>query len=158
MYLVSENIDDKIIFEIGKFTILWNMFERECKCNASTENIKEYLYDKVNKYDDKIFGDFVKTIKERAKKSCGGDNYLNTYILTKLYPTDDNRARVGRNEKKEEVPIVQKFFINSNKENMVGAFLAIKRIRNNMFHGLKEQFFLEFFESINAVLQKILEY
>ena len=64
MYLVSENIDDKIIFEIGKFTILWNMFERECKCNASTENIKEYLYDKVNKYDDKIFGDFVKTIKE----------------------------------------------------------------------------------------------
>lgn len=61
-------------------------------------------------------------------------------------------------KKKEEMPIVQKFFINSNKENMVGAFLAIKRIRNNMFHGLKEQFFLEFFESINAVLQKILEF
>lgn len=156
MYLVSENVDDKTIFEIGKFAILWNMFERKCKCNASKDNIEEFLSNKVDTYDD-LFKNFVKMINTRAKQFGEGDDYLNTYISTKLYPTENDRARIGQTEKEIEMPIVQEFFKNPDKENMIGALLAIKRIRNNMFHGLKEQFFLEFFESINNVLRCILD-
>ena len=49
-----EFVDKDIIFEIGKFAILWNMFERDCGCNASSTNIKNYMTKIDNSYNKSL--------------------------------------------------------------------------------------------------------
>ena len=156
MKLGYEFINEEIVLEIGKFAVLWNMFERECKCNASYENIKKFALEIPDEYDKTIFDNYINQINIRAKDICKNENPLDFYVEHKLYPTDDNRARISLTEKEQEMPKVKEFFKNNTRKNLVGAICSIKRIRNNMFHGLKEQFFKEFFVTINKVLEYLL--
>ena len=152
-----EFVDKDIIFEIGKFAILWNMFERDCGCNASSTNIKNYMTKIDNSYNKEIFENFIDVVKEIAKKIYPDEeDFLEKYISHNLYPKDDERARISDFEIKNELPMVKSFFQNPSKDNWVGVLFAIKRIRNNMFHGLKDEYFLDFFKSINDILEYLI--
>lgn len=152
-----EYIDNDIIFEIGKFTILWNMFERECKCKVSFSNIKKNMTKIDNNYNKEIFENFINVIKERAMQIYPDEeDYIEKYISHKLYPKDDKRAIINDFQRYEEIPIVKNFFKKQSIDNLIGAIFAIKRIRNNMFHGLKDEYFLDFFKSINNILEYLI--
>ena len=147
------SIDNATIFEIEKFTILWNLFEN-AKCNY------ECSYGKIISMKATIeaqkkdaFEILANELNKRAARlGCSVD----TYVETKIFPTSG--ARVSLVNRETHMPMVIEFINSGGKTGLVGALLAIYRIRNNMFHGLKghkeldEQ--IELFKAMSGVLEE----
>jgi len=142
------------VLEVGKFTILWNIFEnKKCSCYCSPSKImkmEEVLVSLNNDPFEKLASELFK----RADK-LGYGNVV-SYVKSSLYSSN---AIITNVDQKTHIPEIIKF-IESGGENKLGALFAIYRIRNNMFHGLKGYSELDnqisLFSSMNAVLEEIL--
>lgn len=146
--ILEESLSDDIVKEIGKFTILWSNFENKyCLNNCNSATIKDF----ANGYliDAKLLSNFSTVLKGRAylyEESIPG------YVRYNLVPAG------ARTPSKQDLEIIRKF-IEQDYKLIVGAFLAIYRIRNNLLHGLKTLSELdnqiELFKSMNKVLENI---
>ena len=156
-YIRYVNLKNDTILGVGKFTILWNVYEDEkCDCCCTYDKILKSINNIGNK-SKTAFIQLAAELKTRAKN----DNSIDDYVSNKLYPTGDNRARISRAER--TTYITQVFnFINSNGNDFFdGGLLAIWRIRNNMFHGLKGHSVLEeqidLFKAMCDVLEAVID-
>lgn len=149
MEIDRETINNEIVLEIGKFTILWAEFEKKyCYNNCNSASI----WDFSNRYyiERNILKDFAEKLKGRVDYH-GVDEFI--YVKYNLVPEG------ARTPSTPDLNTIQDF-LNFNGENLVaGAFLVIYRIRNNLLHGLKVlselNGQLELFKSMNKVLENI---
>ncbi len=143
----NKKFNKEIILEIGKFAILWNIFESN-KCNNDCSSSK--LEKLASSYKtSKNWDNFAFKLQERAElNGFDFDGYVDMGLSQGRGLNDADKNRV-------------KGFINSNgTSNLDGGIIAIFRIRNNMFHGLKDWRDLhnqiDLFKTINAVLEEII--
>lgn len=132
------------VLSIGKFAILWNIFERE-KCNnyCTVSKIEKLIFNTSDKWHQ-----LAEVLKRRQEQF---DLTEEQYITRKL-------RRQGLNS--ERIEKINKFLQSNGQEDIVGGLFAIYRIRNNMFHGEKDYQMLdgqkELFDAVNNVLESIL--
>ena len=150
------NINNETIFEIGKFAILWNIFENiKCDNNCTCDKIIN-MEKSLEHLGKKSFKQFAIELRTRAVKlNSDVDTYVNSY----LYPA--NGARISDIYRTKNIPVVIDFINSVGETNLIGAILAIYRIRNNMFHGLKGHSELDdqidLFKAMNAVLGEVIK-
>lgn len=138
------NISEQTVIEIGRFTILWNIFEKE-KCRTRC-NETVLLNLNLEYEPNKEWHDLANIFNQRASLlACN----IEQYVRTKL------SLGYGVQHKEEIV----RFIESMGESDLIGGVLAIFRIRNNMFHGLKDyrdlDNQLELFRCINRVLKKL---
>jgi len=149
------NIKNETIHEIGKFAIQWNIFEYlKCNYNSNCERIinMENTFENLDKQPFILLAQIFK--KRASNLVCSIENYVKNYI----YPKEN--ANINNNDIEKHMPYVIDFIESNGEINLAGALLAIYRIRNNMFHGLKgygeldDQ--IELFKAMNAVLKEVI--
>lgn len=138
------SLQQDTVLAIGKFAILWNIFESQKFENDCTVNKIEKL--KLNKSEQ--WHQLAEVLKRRQEQFALTEEQ---YITRKL-------RRQGLNS--ERIEKINKFLQSNGQEDIVGGLFAIYRIRNNMFHGLKDYQMLdgqkELFNAVNNVLESIL--
>lgn len=138
------SLQQDTVLSIGKFAILWNIFERE-KCNNSctVSKIEKLAFNTSDKWQR-----LAEVLKHRQEQFGLTEGQ---YIARKLRQQGLNSERIEK---------INKFLQSDGKTNIVGGLFAIYRIRNNMFHGLKEYQMLdgqkELFNAVNNVLESVL--
>ena len=149
MWIKGHNLDDELIVEIGKFSILWNCFERfqfDNNCNA--EKIR-FVCSRIFIDKDKQ-AELAKVLNER--RSWFGQT-IPEYVETGLYPGN------ARQNRPEDRMAMEQFMKQEGDDLCQGCLLVIFRIRNNLMHGLKcvEQLNdqLELFKAVNGVLESL---
>lgn len=152
MNILGEELENKIVFEIGKFTILWEEFEKNyCSNNCNSKKILAFSL--TISVDNKILKDFSKELHGRTEYF---NEDIETYTNYNLIPQNAHRP-------KAKYIKIMRDFINLdelvNSYWICGALLCIYRIRNNLLHGLKELSELNgqigLFKSMNKVLENI---
>lgn len=138
------SLQQDTVLSIGKFAILWNIFEREkCEKSCTSSKIEKLVFEKSNEWEQ------LALILNQRRELFNFEE--EEYIDRKL------RTR-GLNAKQKEK--VKEFLQSNGEESITGGLLAIYRIRNNMFHGLKDYQMLdgqkELFDAVNNVLESIL--
>ena len=138
------SLQQDTVLSIGKFAIFWNIFESKKFENDCTINKIEKL--KLNKSEQ--WQHLAEVLKQRQEQF---DLTEGQYIARKL-------RRQGLNN--ERIEKIKNFLQSNGQEDIVGGLFAIYRIRNNMFHGLKDCQMLdgqkELFDAVNNVLESIL--
>jgi len=148
----GEVFEPRTIDAIGKFAILWSKFENDwCGNFCSNNKIKQVADSCVS---EKWCGfitewqEFAAALKSRAIY-CGYEDcemYVDNMGALEYFGEEPRSAVKGFLKKQEQ-------------GTFAGGLMAIYRIRNNMFHGLKgslnEQF--AFFEAVNKLLEKIIK-
>lgn len=149
MKILGKELNNELVLEIGKFTILWAEFEKEyCRKNCSSNAIWEFANDFIVNED--ILKDLCKKIKGRID-NLGLNKF--EYVNYSLIPEGAIKPSQA------DLKTIKDFINFSGKNLLAGAFLCIYRIRNNLLHGLKilselnEQ--IELFKSMNKVLENI---
>ena len=154
--VLDARLTQETVIEIGKFAVLWCAFEKdqcgnECSPNKIIE--MEGRIEKLNKIPFKKLADELKKRSEHLRLD------IDNYVKTNLYPK--HGARITPKDKEEYMPTVIEFITSKGNNRPIGALLAIYRIRNNIFHGLKDLHFLddqrELFKAISAVLEEIIK-
>ena len=120
----SIDINPRTVVEVGRFTILWGAFENDM-CDNKCTNIR--LEQIAKRCSPSIqWQAFAAALKARAAYlDINIDTYVDSYLFL-------SRARSAVPQKK-----VKKFIASGGNESFSGGFMAIYRIRNNMFHGEK---------------------
>lgn len=152
-YIGYVYMDNETIFEVGRFAILWNIFEDViCDCDCSGAKILE-VAQKIT-----VVEPFIQLTTEFKKRAAGLKCSVEDYVTTKIYPI--KRARRS-NADIADMPKVIEFINYGGKDKLEGGLLAIRRIRNNMFHGLKGHSELDdqisLFKAMNAVLEEVIK-
>lgn len=131
------------VLEIGKFAILWNIFEKEkCQNDFNIERLSVFIFSKIAELYwvklSKVFQNRVDTYDDNV------DNYINS------------KLSIGRGLKDIEKEYVKEFINTEGQNSLIGGLIAIYRIRNNMYHGLKDVSCLnaqiDLFKGINEFL------
>ena len=135
MNLDEYNISKATIESVGAFTILWCQFEQyKFDSNANTSKIKEY----ANTFD--LDADLKTLVLALAVKE-ESRRYLGTTDAERLKDRIYSEQNQGR---PEDVQAVLDFLnVFSKRLNFTGCLLYIQRIRNNLFHGLKDIYTLD---------------
>ena len=149
MNIKGEQLKDEMVMEIGKFSILWNCFERfQCNNNCSPKEIK--IIAPFLNVDVKYQAKLAEILNQR--RSWFGQ-VISEYVETGLYP---GNAKPSTEEDKH---LMEEFMEQGDDDLRAGCLLVIYRIRNNLMHGLKciEQLNdqLELFQALNGVLESI---
>ena len=149
MRIKGHNLDDELIVEMGKFSMLWNCFERfQCDNNCSTEKIRA-VCSRISIDKDKQ-AELARVLNER--RSWLGQT-ISEYVETGLYPGN------ARQNRPEDRIAMEQFMKQEGDDLRQGCLLVIFRIRNNLMHGLKciEQLNdqLELFKAVNGVLESL---
>lgn len=136
----------KTVIEVGRFSILWNMFEnKKVNNNVSENKLRDIDWLSPSKH----FQTLANVLKNRSELHGFG---CREYIEESL--------SLGNGLRPDSKTLILNFMNSDGKEFLVGGLLAIYRIRNNMFHGLKEWVDLdnqiELFAAVNKVLEEIL--
>ena len=142
-------LNDETVLEIGKFTILWNLFEKKyCNNNCSPRVLKRIA--------PKI------TIDSDAMKSLSVVLNARRIWLNMLIPEYTQLSLHPKNAKassEEDIKCMEQFLKMEGEELVLGSLLIIHRIRNNMMHGLKTAKLLddqiELFKAVNLVIENI---
>ena len=150
MNILGEELENKIVLEIGKFTILWAEFENNY-CSNNCDSNKIWKFSLTLSVDNKILKDFSKELHGRTEYF---NEDIETYTNYNLIPQNAHRP-------KAKYIKIMRDFINLdelvNSYWICGALLCIYRIRNNLLHGLKELSELNgqigLFKSMNKVLE-----
>lgn len=148
--IIKENkLNDELVMEIGRFSILWNCFERyQCDNLCNPKKIKSvYSLLSINKEKQ------AKLAKVLNKRRSWFGQVIPEYVETGLYPGN------ARQNQEEDRLLMEKFMEQSEDDLRCGCLLVIYRIRNNLMHGLKciEQLNdqLELFQAVNGVLESV---
>lgn len=139
------------ITTLGKFAILWNMFENEKFDKYCTKDkIKNKTYD-ITINNDIIL--FMSNLKMALI------NYLTTPKLSQKSQVvkmfyDNNDINVIENHVYEylnDKPL-------SDEDKLQGCLFVCLRLRNNLFHGIKDKYSLDDQVKIFKALNNLLEY
>ena len=142
---------NETVLEIGKFATLWNCFEKEyCNNNCKAAVIRE----KANliQIDIGTQAKFADVINKRRIKL---GQSITEYITNGLHGEN------AHGSPETDMNTMCKFLeqCGDYDELVCGCLLVIRRIRNNMMHGLKAVSELdkqiELFRSANEVLESI---
>lgn len=136
---INSNIHEPTRVLIYKFAVLWNLYENSLRKNEhGTRNIKnivshvgldkdEHMRDKI----DNLYDRLVKYIKETGVFST--DSIIRRYHI---FVEDSDRPQRKRDIDIDEL---NKIVCGSSLEDRIYFLLLIStKIRNNMFHGIKE--------------------
>ena len=122
----NRELSEQTVMEIGKFTILWNIFEKEkCRLNCNSRKIIQLTQ---NATTNKHWQDLANALQMRTQ--LVGNN-TRTYVNERL----SQGYGIRRDDDKEQII---EFIDSEGRKSLAGGLLAIYRIRNNMFHGLKD--------------------
>ena len=147
MLIKGYDLSDDLIVEIGKFAVLWNLFESEyCDYNCNHRIIKRICSNiTVSAEKQSVFANAL-----NGRRLIYGQTYAE-YIQNGLY--SENRAP-NSDEK-----VQREKFLNQESDSLCGCLDCVFRIRNIMMHGLKNVEMLndqiEIFEAANGVLEAI---
>ena len=151
MQIKGRNLKNETVLEIGKFAILWNCFEKEyCNNNCKAAVIRE----KANliQIDIGTQANFADVLNKR--RIILGQS-ITEYITNGLHGEN------AHGSPETDMNTMCKFLeqCGDYDELVCGCLLVIRRIRNNMMHGLKAVSELdkqiELFRSANEVLESI---
>jgi len=139
-------LENETILEIGKFSILWGCFEWKYFDNNCNKN-------KIDNYAKKINN-------ENAELLVLCYNIINK--LRSLYNHDSNTIieRLHSGIMSSEIEKCLKTDCSDKLSIIQGTLYICYRVRNNMFHGEKCEFFLneqkDLFKKINFLLNQLL--
>lgn len=141
----EKSFNTDTVIEIGKFTILWNIFEKDiCGCDYNLNKLFQLVCDtKTNEYWQNLA---ITLQKRKNSRGYNIDEYVN-YGLS-----------LGRGLSPLEKENVKNFMLSNGQECLAGGLLAVHRIRNNMFHGLKDWTELEGQKELFKELNEFLSY
>lgn len=142
-------LKDETVLEIGKFAILWNLFEKQYCNNNCNPNVLRRIAPSLT-----IESDVLKKLSIVLNARClWFEMVISDYARRSLHP---GNARVSA---EENISCMEQFLKLEGEELVLGCLLIIHRIRNNLMHGLKvaeqldDQFAL--FEAVNNVLESV---
>lgn len=149
MKIKGEELREDTVLEIGRFSILWNCFERKwCKNNCTPTRIKE-VWQKMP-MDLNKQKNFAEVLNKRRLWFCQLEI---EYVRDSLHPEN------ARMSSEDDLKIMRRFLEQKGDDLLLGCLLAIYRIRNNLMHGLKliEELNgqIELFQAANEVLESI---
>lgn len=149
MLIKGHELGDELVVEIGKFSILWNCFERfHCDNFCKPAVIKKVC--KKLSIDNDIQKELAEVLNERCSWFCPD---IIHYVEYSLHPGNAHKSS------HEDMVLMQDFLKQSGEKLSCGCLLVIYRIRNNLMHGMKcvEQLNnqLELFKAVNRVLESI---
>ncbi len=147
MLIKGYDLNDELITEIGKFAILWNLFEKNhCNYKATPARIIEvcdYLSVSVEKQ--------AALAKALNARRFWFDQLYTDFITGDLYSD-------SRQPNKNEINHIKEF-LKQEGNTICGCLLCISRIRNNLLHGIKDveklNTQIEIFKSANHILESI---
>lgn len=151
MLIKKNELDDRLVIEIGKFAILWNCFERfQCHNHCNPAAIKRIAPNL--RIDAEKQTALAKVLNKR--RSWFGQ-IIPDYVATGLHPGNANGSSSS------DIALMESFMAQNGEDLNSGCLLVIYRIRNNLMHGLKmveqlnDQF--DLFQAVNGVLESIEE-
>ena len=149
MIIKKNKLNDKLVMEIGKFSILWNCFERfQCDNFCDPGRIKKVApLISIEKEKQSVLAAVLN------KRRAWFGQVIPEYVETGLYPGN------ARQNRAEDRLLMEEFMEQRGEDLRCGCLLVIYRIRNNLMHGLKciEQLNdqLELFRAVNGVLESV---
>lgn len=151
MKIRNYNLDDELIIEIGRFSVLWNCFERfQCNNSCNPNSIKA-ICAKISIEKDKEVALATVLNKRRSFYNM----IISEYVQQGLSPTG------ARQPQEDDKRFMEEFLKQSGDDLTCGCLLTIYRIRNNLMHGLKQiedlNTQLDLFLAVNEVLESVKE-
>lgn len=151
MKIKNYNLDDELILEIGKFSVLWNCFERFQCSNSCSPNKVKTICAKISIDKNKE----VALAKVLNKRRSFYNIIIPEYVQQSLSPTG------ARQPQEDDKRLMEEFLKQSGDDLTCGCLLTIYRIRNNLMHGLKQiedlNTQLDLFKAVNEVLESVKE-
>ena len=149
MKIRNYNLDDELIIEIGRFSVLWNCFERfQCNNSGNPNSIKA-ICAKISIDKDKEVALTTVLNKRRSFYNM----IVSDYVQQGLFPTG------ARQPQEDDKRLMEEFLEQSGDDLTCGCLLTIYRIRNNLMHGLKQiedlNNQLNLFKAVNEVLESV---
>ncbi len=145
----ERNFRQGTVIAIGKFAILWNVFENtKCDYNCTPQKLVGLgNYIEVTE----TWRSFAIVLQQRMQMfGVSMAEYIDRHL----------QIERGHRLTQEDRQLIFDFIQSNGTRCMSGGLLTIYRIRNNMFHGLKEWLDLDnqinLFVSMNEVLEEIL--
>ena len=127
MTIKGFEVMDATVMEIGKFSILWNCFERDwCDNNCNPAKIKS-IVDWLH-IDQEKQACLASVLNERR---LWFEQLEIDYVRDSLHPGN------ARASTEEDMQVMRRFLAQEGDELTCGCLLVIYRIRNNLMHGLK---------------------
>ena len=147
MLIKGYDLNNELIVEIGKFAVLWNLFEAnyfEYKCTPKRiMEMCDYKSVCIEKQES-----LAKALNDRREWL---EQLYADFIVSGLYSDD-------RHPTEDEIKHI-KAFLKQEGNTICGCLLCVSRIRNNMMHGLKDVEKLndqiEIFKAANGVLESL---
>lgn len=149
MLIKGYNLREETIFEVGKFAVLWNWFERSwCDNNCNPTKIKNIA--KTIPVDIEKQAHLAEVLNQR--RHWFGQLEMD-YVRDSLHPGN------ARASSEEDMTIMRQFMEQTGDEMTRGCLLVLHRIRNNLMHGMKllEELDgqIELFRAATAVLESV---
>ena len=145
----GHHLNEETVFEIGRFSILWSIFENQfCHLKCTSSVLAEIA--PTLTIDPAARARFAEALRCRCDlyKLLSAD-----YVRFSLHPSG------SRLSSEDEQMLMQRFIEHRGGESTLGCLLIIRRLRNNLMHGLKlpEQLDdqLELFRAMNDVLEHL---
>lgn len=148
------DVDEEVVMEIGKFAILWNLYEStyyQYNCNKKDmgEMCKHY-FDCDKELQLKLRDELIKWADAHNRE-------LINIVTNGLFSEQTVPA------KKWEKKYIKKFLTQdetaTDSAKLYGCLLTIYRIRNNFMHGLKDiatlKNQLDLFKAVNSILEAL---
>ena len=149
MRIKEFELKEETVVEIGKFAILWNLFEHDyCDNHCNPKKIIE----KVSEIyvDDKAQMELSWVLNERRNWSAQ---------LEMDYVRESLHHESSKKSSEEEMQMMCNFLKWEGDNMLCGCLLVIHRIRNNLMHGIKNAEELDdqidLFKAANNVLENI---
>lgn len=145
----SHHLNEETVLEIGRFSILWSIFEnRFCHLKCTSAVLAEIA--PTLTIDPAARARFAEALRCR----CGLQELVAAdYVHSSLHPSG------ARLSSEDEQTLMRRFIEQRGSELTLGCLLIIRRLRNNLMHGLKlpEQLDdqLELFRAMNDVLEHL---
>lgn len=147
MLIKGFELSDELIVEIGKFAILWNLFEKSYFGYKCTPKKIMEMCDCVSVSIENQEA-FAKALNDRR---AWFEQLYHDFILNGLYSD-------GRSPTEDEINHIEAF-LKHEDDSTCGCLLCISRIRNNLMHGLKDAEMLnkqlEIFKAANRILESL---
>ena len=147
MLIKGYNLNNELIVEIGKFSILWNLFEANYFGYKCTPKSIMEKYDCIPVSSEKQ-QPLAKALNDRREDLR---QRYHEFIENGLYSDD-------RSPRRDEIRYIEAF-LKQEGDTICGCLLCVSRIRNNMMHGLKDveklNDQLEIFKAANGVLESL---
>ena len=142
-------LQDETIMTFGAFSILWCQYEQAYfESNFNYKDLEKWV---SSLECTKNIGFWYERIREETKQYMG---YVNADSIQNRIFSVKNKGKPTYRDSIEK-------FLDGSEFCLIGCFLYIKRIRDNMFHGLKSVYSLDNQRSmINAIcgmLNEVLE-